>query len=407
MSVPLKGPLELAAQLRRQWADVPRRLRQLLSEPGAWPLELPIPWPGSRAMEADLDAVRRHVQAWRGVAAGEVRWAERRYRATGEAVTLPRAWHLRTPGEWVTAMGDADIARQYALLGRLAALPEVQARPAWLAVLIRQSPLLTADEHELARAVAVAAQLSPGCAGGLPLRALPHVGVDSKFWERQRVLLTALLEALHPGQVAPSGLEVFLHADPSGAHWLDVIDLDGGLLPWPQLRVRSQDLTAQGPPGEGVVLIENHQCLHHLPARGTLRGTVAILGAGLDLAWLAAPWLRARRVAYWGDIDTWGLTMLARARQALPQLQALMMDEATWRRYRLQAGTEPQPNPEPPAGLQAAEQALFARLKADPEHGRLEQERLPVAPAREAIARWAAGADATGGSAPALGPAQG
>ena len=80
MSAPLKSPRDLALQLRRQWADTPRRLRQLLPEDGAWPLTLPIPLPSPAQLEGDLQAVREHLQAWRAVRAGHVVWEPRRYR---------------------------------------------------------------------------------------------------------------------------------------------------------------------------------------------------------------------------------------------------------------------------------------------------------------------------------------
>lgn len=256
------------------------------------------------------------------------------YRGTGAPVELPRAWVLTTPAQWVAAMGNAAIAREYARLVRLLSSPEVQARPAWRELLIRQRHLLAnAPEHGLSCAIDLAALLAPGCAHGLPLRALSYADVDSKLWERQHTLLTLLLEAEHPGQVASAGLDAFLGTAPGGTHWLDVVDLDGALLPWPQLRVRAEDLVRQPPPGRAHLLVENLQCLHHLPARGQAPGTLAVLGSGLDLACLDAPWLQGRAVAYWGDIDTWGLAMLARARTAVPALTALLMDEATWREH--------------------------------------------------------------------------
>ncbi|MDO5692871.1 MAG: DUF3322 domain-containing protein [Pseudomonadota bacterium] len=393
----MKSPAHLTTQLRRQWNDGARRARQLLE--GPWPLELPIPWPSVAELEGQLDAVRDHVRAWRAVPAGQVRWQSRAYRGTGQPIDLPRAWVLSTPGDWVAAMQDGAAASGYARLNRLAALPEVRARPVWLPLLVRQRAVLNEpDVAELIRAIQLAARLSPGCAQGLPLRALPHAGVDSKFWARQRALLTLLLEAAHPGQVAPVGLEAFLGADPSGTHWLDVVDLGGGLLPWPRLRVRAEDLAAHAPPGTALLLVENHQCLHHLPPRGSAPGLVAVLGSGLDLAWLAAPWLRQRRVAYWGDIDTWGLVMLARARQALPGLTALLMNEAVWHRHRRQAVAEPVRAEPAPPGLNAIEQRLDALLRQHPAQGRLEQERLPAAWVRDALARWHAHAHARRGS---------
>ncbi|WOP14191.1 DUF3322 domain-containing protein [Ottowia sp. SB7-C50] len=395
----MKSPADLALQLRRQWADTSRRLRQLLAEEGAWPVELPIPLPAASRLESDLQAVRQHVQAWRAVRTGHVVWEPRRYRSTAEAVEMPRTWVLQTPVEWVAAMQEAAIGREFARLQRLAVLPAVQARPDWLKVLIRQRHLLeNSAENDVARAIGLAAQLAPGCAAGLPLRALPFAGIDGKLWERQRTLLTMLLETEHPGQLS-QGLEHFLDAQAEGTHWLDVVDLDGSLLPWPVLRVRSHDLARHPPPGAALLLVENHQCLHHLPPGGELPDTVAILGAGLDLAWLRADWLRERAVAYWGDIDTWGLTMLALARQQVPQLTALCMDEPTRQRFIEQAGAEPVPTPEIPPGLRADEQAVFRDLLAQPSQGRIEQERLPVDWVRATIRQWharcQAGAPAT------------
>ena len=90
-------------------------------------------------------------------------------------------------------------------------------------------------------------------------------------------------------------------------------------------------------------------------------------------------------MAYWGDIDSWGLVMLARARQLLPDLRALLMDAPTWRRFGALAGAEPLPASGPPEGLLPEEQALWDALRAEPARARLEQERLPVAEARAAI----------------------
>ena len=125
---------------------------------------------------------------------------------------------------------------------------------------------------------------------------------------------------------------------------------------------------------------------------GELPGTVAILGARLDLAWLRADWLQQRAVAYCGDIDTWGLTMLAQARKQLPHATALCMDAATRQRFIDMAGAEAVPTPAVPVGLLPDEQALFSQLLAQHEQGRIEQERLPGDEVRDAIRRWRAGA---------------
>jgi len=48
---------------------------------------------------------------------------------------------------------------------------------------------------------------------------------------------------------------------------------------------------------------------------------------------LQALWLDDRALAYWGDLDTWGLSMLAMARLQRPHLKALMMDAATFSEF--------------------------------------------------------------------------
>lgn len=64
-------------------------------------------------------------------------------------------------------------------------------------------------------------------------------------------------------------------------------------------------------PSERVLIVENESCQHQLPS---VPNTIAVLGAGFDLSWTEAEWLARKKIAYWGDIDTWGLHFLAKAR---------------------------------------------------------------------------------------------
>ena len=119
-----------------------------------------------------------------------------------------------------------------------------------------------------------------------------------------------------------------------------------------------------------------------------MQDTIAVLGAGLNLGWLAAPWLQGRRVAYWGDLDTWGLHMLAIARDHLPHLQALLMDAATFSAHHPLAVAEPVHAPQTACGaLQPDEAALVEHLRAQ-DKGRLEQEFLPTDTVHRAVRPW-------------------
>jgi hypothetical protein len=234
----------------------------------------------------------------------------------------------------------------------------------------------------------VALQLQPGCADGKPLRALSVAGTDSKFFERNRQLVTLMLDILFDGQASEAGLETFLGAEDEGHHWLLIADLDGSLLPFSQMRVRAYELQSTPLPGQRLILVENERSLHQLPSAPD---TIAVLGSGLNLSWLQASWLANKAVAYWGDLDTWGLTMLGRAREHLPQLTPLLMDRTTFERFADESAVE-----EPqaasvvvPPGLTESEAGLYHLLRRS-DRGRLEQEFLPVNMVHKAVVNWTA-----------------
>jgi hypothetical protein len=141
------------------------------------------------------------------------------------------------------------------------------------------------------------------------------------------------------------------------------------------------------------LIVENETCQHQLPR---LDATLAVLGSGFDLQWMQASWLDEVDVAYWGDIDTWGLHFLAKARQYRPNLTALMMTSDLFNRYsKLEfankkgyAVREPIPaGTEVPDTLLPDEQQLYNRLLAE-DKGRLEQEYLPTEVVNEAVQAW-------------------
>lgn len=371
--------------MARHWGNGRTRAARLL-EPERWPLTVALTRPPAALVAGGGWAeVRAHLDAWRAVTVGCVVWEPVSYRATGEPIEVPVRWVLRSPSEWVAATGSEAVGREYEVLSRLVS----GAAPRYRRFLVERSGLvLRHPEAEVATALRVADELEEGCAGGVPLRALPVAGVDTKFFERNRPLVTALLDVRFGGEVAARGLEAFLGAAGPDGHWLLVADLDGGLLPYRRLRVTDGDLAAVGLPGRRLLVVENERCLHVLPKA---EGTVAVLGAGLNLGWLGAPSLDEKAVAYWGDLDTWGLHMLARARTERPHLTPVLMDEATFTAHEHRAVAEPRPAPPPDHGLEPEEAALFARL-AVAERGRLEQEFLPASLVAAAVGSWVAAA---------------
>lgn len=393
----MKSPQALAAKLAQQWHSADWRERQLLGGAAAWPMTLAMGPPGSAVFLNDAAALRSHLQQWRAVehqGLGRVQWQERRYRGSSDAIAVPTHWQLAKPSQCVAAIvhfkapGHAQVKSDYARLSTLIAAVE---HPGFQRLLVRRLVQWRDTSADAVIAAArIALRLEPGCAQGKPLRALAVQGNDSKFFERHASLLTALLDERFDGEASRQGLVGFLGALPEDDHWLLIAPLAPGLLPFARQRVRASELRTTPLPARHILLVENESCLHQLPQ--PLADTIAVLGAGLNLGWLDAPWLRERHVAYWGDLDTWGLHMLATARGHLSLLRPLLMDRACFDAHAAHAVAEPAPAP-PPETLLPDEMALDAHLRTLA-RGRLEQEFLPADLVARALRDWHAhGAD--------------
>ncbi|WP_182285143.1 Wadjet anti-phage system protein JetD domain-containing protein [Comamonas testosteroni] len=387
----MKSPQDLVAKLAQQWQSADWRERQLLGGASAWPVVLSIGQPTTQVFMGDSSLLQRHLQQWRSIeqqGPGTVQWQARRYRGSNDVIEVPTHWQLARPSEWLAAIqqlkapGHAQIRADYT---RLSTIIMAVKHNGFQCLLVRRltqwQGILTKD---IISAAQMALQLEPGCAQGKPLRALSVQGNDSKFYERHAGLLTALLDERFDKEVSRQGLTVFLGALAEDDHWLLVVPLAPGLLPFARQRVPASELQATQLPATRILLVENERSLHQLPQQ---QGTIAILGAGLNLNWLDAPWLRERSVAYWGDLDTWGLAMLATARQHLPHLHALLMDRNTFDTHSHLAVTEPVHAQEFPA-LPPEQAALDAHLRGL-ERGRLEQEFLPASLVKQAVQAWA------------------
>ena len=377
----MKSPAELAARWARQWQVADTREARLLN-PDVWPVSLAIGKPTPQELTHKTGEVRAHLQRWRSVMVGEVVFESMSFRGGAEPVEVPVAWRLRSVREWVMAADEPTVLLQSQRVERL--LREVD--PVFHRTIVRQRGIPGLESVEdVVRVAEVALRLGPGCAQGRPLRALSGLGTDSKFLERHRALFVQFLDARFDGAVSESGLEAFLGAPEEGDHWLLVSDLGAGLLPFGQMRVRASELQSVALPGSHLLVVENERCLYQLPA---LADTVVVLGAGLHLEWMEAEWIGGKRVGYWGDLDTWGLMLLGKARMRQPSLEALMMTREVFDRYAAMAVVESWPGPEGvPEGLTGVEGELYGYLRGV-EKGRLEQEFIPRGVVEGVVGGW-------------------
>ncbi|MCB2385031.1 DUF3322 domain-containing protein [Thalassolituus alkanivorans] len=361
------SPETLIVKLSKQWHQADIREARLLSSSG-WPIELNIGKPTAQMAVKNTAKVRHHIERWRSIQVGEVISTEVKYRDFSEPVVVPVFWRLRQPSEWISAINDPEITAEFQKLSHIISAAD----PEYHRILIRQRALwLNKTAKEVTAVLQLVDKLSPGMASGRPLRLLSGLGVDTKFFERHFTLIEKLLDVRYTGAVAEVGLQAFLGAPPEKDHWLLVKPLSSGILPFKRIRLTSKELETLDLPAHRILLVENEQCEHLLP---DIHDCIAILGAGLDLGWLAGDAWQSKKLLYWGDIDTWGLLMLSRAREAQPGLRSILMNPAVYDSNKDHAVSEPvKAQDSSPPNLTTEEKVLYERL-VNSDKGRLEQE---------------------------------
>ena len=95
-------------------------------------------------------------------------------------------------------------------------------------------------------------------------------------------------------------------------------------------------------------------------------------------AFAEIPWLIDHPCHYWGDLDTHGFGILNRLRHHLPDVQSLLMDQATLLAHEPLWQQEDKPSTAPLDRLTDAEQAMYQGLQTHQwgHQVRLEQERI-------------------------------
>jgi len=368
----MKSIEKLRDKLCAQWLSADHREQRLLSD-FDWPLSLNIGKPPPQLLFKQSTKVQRHLTEWRQQKIGRVEWLSVKYQSATQPIDIPSVWLFNNTEEWILACGDMSIKTEFNLLSQIIK----QVDPMFHQLIIRHRSLWSGkngdQQNNIIQCCQLAMQLEQGIAMQLPLRALSIEGIDSKFLENQRALLTQLLNIRFNGALQGKTLEDFLGATETGEHWLLVKPLADDLLPFELLRLRASELSKIKLPVKNLLIVENEQCHHLLPK---LENTIAILGGGLNLSWLKNSNFNDKNIFYWGDIDTWGLKMLAIARQHQPHLKPILMDADTYNKH--QQFSVPEPTNAGlgcPKELTQKEKGLY-RILLKSDNGRLEQERL-------------------------------
>ncbi|MCG5501767.1 DUF3322 domain-containing protein [Ectothiorhodospira lacustris] len=378
-------PAELRAQLQKRW-DSGQILAATLTGEALFPLPLRLRRPGSRELAEDFAAVGHWARTLRASSREqrghgyEIRWERVNHRVHG-ANDLPAGVAVPSEADALQWLGKTREAQNFHALAE-----ETLARfPALRDWLIRHPLTPLEQAGDWPRILAVLAWFQAHPRPGIYLRQMDLPGVDTKFVESRRKLLSELLDAVLP----PDAVDA-RHSGGRG------FELRYGLTPKPPLiRFRMLDpaLSLHGlsdlsvPPTQfatlapavaRVFITENE--INGLAFPDT-PGSLVIFGLGYGLERLAdIPWLRQVEIHYWGDIDTHGFAILDRLRARLPQTRSLLMDRATLAAHRDLWGQE---HPQQRftgtlTRLTPPEQSLFEDLRENRlgECIRLEQERI-------------------------------
>ncbi|WP_374605114.1 DUF3322 domain-containing protein [Niveibacterium sp.] len=375
-------PADLRAQIQRLW-DRGELLRALVTLTAiAWPLRLSLKTPGAADLSDRFDAVRGWVRTLADTPHVRIEWRDWNHRVQGTQ-RLPATVWLDSLSDALACIGKAREAQCFAALWQQTAAVQ----PALLAWISRR-PLQALDlADQWDRLLAVVAWLQAHPRPAVFLRQLDAPGVDSKFIEAHRGVLTELLDLGLPADSVDdeaTGVSQF-------ARRFGFLDkpvrirfrlLDPTLLRLPgcsgllDLTLHDTDFASLALPVSRVFITENEANFLSFPE---VESAIVVFGAGYGWEALArANWLRRCHLHYWGDIDTHGFAILDQLRAHFPQVESILMDRETLLAHRQHWGEEPTPARQELSHLRMPEAEVYDDLRFDriQQQLRLEQERV-------------------------------
>lgn len=215
------------------------------------------------------------------------------------------------------------------------------------------------------------------------LRQVDVPGVDTKFIERHRTVLSDLLDCqLDPQRVNSSRPRTDLTGrfgfrdKPQYIRFRMLGTATGRFGAFSELSVRAAELASVAPPSLTVYVVENEITYLAFPS---IDDAMVVYGGGYALTTLhQLAWLDGRDIVYWGDIDTHGFSMLDRLRSRFPHVRSMLMDRTTLLAHETQWVREERPINTRLERLTSDEADLYRDLVEDTigPSLRLEQERV-------------------------------
>jgi len=224
---------------------------------------------------------------------------------------------------------------------------------------------------------------------GIYMRQMDIPGIDTKFVENQKRILTELLDRVLPGTYINQKAASFetrygLCEKPSRLR-MRFLDSELFLHGLEDITVPIKQVIKLNPKIKTVFITENEINGLSFP---TVKDSIVIFGLGYAVDALnAITWLNDKAIYYWGDIDTHGFVMLDLVRKFLPQTKSMLMSEDVLLYSRDLWVVENKQFSGNLSHLTEEEHRLFTSLQDNlwRENVRLEQERVPFNRVEEEI----------------------
>lgn len=365
-------PADIRAALRRKWGTL---LAAYACGQECPPLNFPLRGPGPAEIGERLAEVQKWAGEWEQAARGPLRVEYKKVggRHIGANLIPGRAWVDGYEQAWTLLGAAAEIRRLADLTEQTrAACPRLVP---WLTGHPVRALGLAADWSQF---LATVAWIDQNQTPGMYLRQVDVPGVDTKFIERHKGILTDLLDQqLDTGRIDPAARD--FEARFRFRHKPGYVRFRCGRLAdtgFTELSVRADEFTSPPPDITRAYIVENEITYLAFPLAPD---AIVILGGGYAVPVLESlAWLPALDVSYWGDIDTHGFAILNRLRHHVPHARSILMDRPTLLAHRNQWVREPTPTSAALDLLNPEEQSLYRALAAAEfaPAVRLEQERI-------------------------------
>ena len=316
---------ELKAKLRKMW-ESGKLLRCEQDPTTLFPLTVKLKGPTSGELSSRFAEVSDWIAAWRKESLQLV-WRHTQHRIIGSNQVPTHA-----------LFSDLDevcrILKTTAALGSFRGLIEItQASSPALTPWLYRRPLMALQlAPTWERLLGVVNWLATHPRPEIYLRQIDLPGVDTKFLERHKGVLSELFELALGSTQLDLGASDFegrfgFRERPPRLRWRP---LGEGTVfrGFTELTVTREDFLHTDPGFSKVVVVENEINFLTFPP---VDDAMIVFGSGYKVGTLkGVPWMVSRELYYWGDIDTHGFAILDQFRGYYPQARSLLMDRATF-----------------------------------------------------------------------------